>query len=241
MKEKVDDFLWKIFEKVGPFILGASTMTLLGAIASAIMSPIIEIDRVSKKDSHTIIPKITYEQVLESEPKFMEKGEHAIAVKGKFYEQEQQQLPVPDGYELRGINYDIGLSHTILYVNTDTVLCYPTGETETGEFVYQDICTPVSGQKEKEAQNQDRNFEIGEHIIIAPIRAESTMQFEFHEGYEVIDIDAYAGSAQSYDGCIVYMNTVPVRVHADKKDKKTGEWIYNQFGTPVEKEKIKTR
>ncbi|MBQ6134752.1 MAG: hypothetical protein IJI60_00365 [Bacilli bacterium] len=221
-------------------IIGLLPLTLIALILNKIMG-LTGLDGVKEKDSHTIIPKTTYEQVLESEPEFMEKGKHAIAIKSNFKEQEQQQLPVPDGYELKGINYDIGLSHTILYVNTETVLCYPTGETETGEFVYQDICTPVSGKKEKEEHTQDRDFEIGEHVIIAPIHVESTMQFEFHEGYEVIDIDAYAGSGGSYDGCIVYKNTVPVRVHANKRNKKTSEWIYDQFGTPIEKEKIKTR
>lgn len=238
MKEKLRNFLWKI----GPYVLAIIAITPMGLLLNKIWELSAEGSRVSSKDSHTKIQKITYEQVLESEPSFMEKGEHAIAVKSEFDTKEKQQLPVPNGYELRGINYDIGLSHTILYVNTETVLCYPTGETETGEFVYQDICTPISGQEEKEEQSEDRDFEVGEHVIIAPIRlSEKNMQFEFHEGYEVIDINAYYGTDILYDGCIVYKNTVPVRVHASGKNKKTGEFVYNQFGTPIEKEKIKTR
>ena len=240
MKQKIKDILFET-RMIGGFLTIFVGMLYIGSKIFMILEAPF---RVSEKDSHTIIPKEKQEQVLEEEPEFMDIGEHAIAVDYDIDVDMQQQLSVPDGYELRGIVKDSGIS-SVLYVNTKPVLCKPTGVTKDGEPDYGDLCTPVEEQPLIESYEDVRDFEVGEHVITAPIRVDTygrkTMQFEYHEGYEVISMTASTSGRYVHDddGCIVYRNVVPVRATATAVD--SSGYIFGDFGVLIEKGKVKTR
>lgn len=87
-------------------------------------------------------------------------------------------------------------------------------------------------QKYKNATEITQTYEENDHIIEVPIKwdgiSEETMEVEYHEGYEIIEVT---------NGNAVYRNTEPVIATGLMFEDGTTE--FTSFGTVIEKEKTK--
>ena len=87
-------------------------------------------------------------------------------------------------------------------------------------------------QKYKNATEITQTYEESEHIIEAPIQwdgiSEDTIDIEYHEGYEIIEVT---------NGNAVYRNTEPVIATGLMFEDGTTE--FTSFGTIIENEKTK--
>ncbi len=178
-------------------------------------------------------PTIKLEQTIDETEAItteFEKGEHIIAVEIDNPHDTISQIPYHAGYKFKGLAYDSSLKYA-LYVNDETVSCVSNGTDSAGNYVYTDFGKP------KETTQESDIFDSGDHVITVPITYHSNnVQFEYHDGYEAIDIAEYVcGRLGIYGGgFIVYANTVPVKCEKNQN----GEYV--EFGTPIEKEKVKT-
>ena len=133
----------------------------------------------------------------------------------------------------------VGISSTkngscILYVNDQVVEMNSNGEYLTGELFYGGfgyVLDKDIEQKEIKIYETTIEYAPGTHIISETINDPSKheMQFEGHDGYEVIGISAStSGKSNSFDGaCLLYVNTDTVVCEKDTVE----------FGTP-KKEKL---
>ena len=87
-------------------------------------------------------------------------------------------------------------------------------------------------QKYKNATEITQTYEENEHIIESPIQwdgiSEDTIDIEYHEGYEIIEVT---------NGNAVYRNTEPVIATGLMFEDGTTE--FTSFGTVIEEEKTK--
>ena len=96
-------------------------------------------------------------------------------------------------------------------------------------------------QYEEELQtNEEKVFQPGEHVMVDDyVNYEKGLnQIVTHDGYEVFDIQNISHT-DFFD--VFYVNKVPVTCKATSYDSKTHEFLYEDFGTPLEKEKIYTK
>ena len=151
------------------------------------------------------------------------------------------------GYEPIGISITAhGMSDnvfgggTIIYSNVDEVECLSNLVDEKGNYLYLNFGTPVYTVEEEYNINENiKSFDVGQHIISIPISEENRfeqLQYEFHEGYEVVGIATTAYG--KYDnifggGVLLYKNITPVKCIR-------GDNGYTSFGIPLETEKNKT-
>lgn len=165
-------------------------------------------------------------------------GEHIISVPyQEVIKERNAQMPYHEGYEVLSLSMDFGGRGSILYVNTDTVICTATGMNEEGNYVYSDFGTPQNPVIHEE-NDGITIFDTGEHVIAKPISnpTDDNQQYPTQEGYEVIGMDFYTTNTSGFygGGWVLYRNTTPVVCV-----KTDGE--YNTFGTPIENNKELTR
>ena len=157
--------------------------------------------------------------------------EHIISTSIELDKGKISQIPYHDGYRLQGITIDSN-GKTAVYVNTKNVWCISNGKDKDNNDVYNEF-----GISEDFKTSKDY-YETYEHVLAVPISdpSDKNIQYEYHEGYEVIDIAAYVfGRYQAYgNGYIIYSNNVPVKCERDENDKCL------DFGTPITTEKVKT-
>ena len=191
---------------------------------------------------------VTKEMVCEKTSKIFKIGEHIISV------------PISNDFDIRNenIQYEyhagyepIGISATaygkfsnnfggasIVYANTEEVQCDSYIVDENNNNLYTSFGIPVSGIKPK--QNDKGEFDIGEHIISVPISNDfdirnENIQYEYHEGYELVGIatTAYGMLSNNFGGgALLYKNIVPVKCTFQGNG-------YTTFGVPQEKVKSK--
>ena len=216
-----------IFEDTGikaALAVIASGLTLIGAITMG--NDFLENNSVSEAVDPTI--KVEKELTKEPIPKEFEKGEHTIAVQINVPIDKIGQIPYYEGYKFVGVSYDSNIRYAI-YTNEEKVLCSPTGTDMSGKYVYNNFGT-------LEEQKQEKDFyDVGQHIITVPInRPNDNMQYEYHEGYEVVDMVAMNTKWKYLGGFVVYANTVPVKGTTDQNGQSL------RFLKPVETEKDNT-
>lgn len=196
------------------------------------------------------LTEIEYEH-LEETKKTFDIGEHIISVPVNDPTLDIQQYEYHDGYKCVGLSscangsgYIFGGAHA-LYVNEYPVECYGTVN-DKGLLLYDNFGTPLNFVKEENISNDtSKVFNTGEHIISVPIdnfTKNSSLQYQYYEGYEPIDIAHTSyGSIGSYNsGAIMYVNTEPVKCSATHYDED-GKTYYLAFGVPVELEKTRAK
>ena len=187
------------------------------------------------KDNVAMKPQTTIDEE-DKQQRIFKEGEHIISttdIKPFLYDKTKTvQVPSHEGYEVLDVSID-GANGTILYVNTEEVICTATGMNDSNEYVYTEF-----GVTQNTNNKDEGMFDVGEHVIAKPISNPTieTQQYPQQEGYEIIGIDFYSyGSNQNYGGgWIIYRNTVPV------KCIKTDDG-YIMFGTPQEDNKVLTK
>lgn len=188
-------------------------------------------------------------QVLARETTHFEKGEHIISVpilESEDIRLRNYQYEAHPGYDVVGISITAHGMHdnkfgggAIVYINSEEVDCSTNLKDSDDNYVYLYFGTPKTLEEEKQIEGE---FGIGEHIISIPISCDndnrkSEVQYEYHEGYEVVGM---ATSARGkFDnvfggGVILYKNIVPVVCVLDENG-------YTTFGTPKEIEKNLSR
>lgn len=191
------------------------------------------------------IPNVIYGQDSNIESivsKTFEAGEHIISVPIGDPTKDVIQHNFYPGYKCMGMatsaygDFNTFAGACLLYVNDTEVIC----SSENGK-TFTDFGTPVNYEKFENtiAQDGERTFGVGEHIISIPIPdpTDDVVQYVSYDGYEAIDIATSAhGRLESFAGAaILYVNTVPVKCMPTTKDD--GNYKYLTFGTPIEPEK----
>ena len=180
--------------------------------------------------SHTSVTAL-YADVKEFNP-----GEHIISVPYKEIENRKvndkstpRELPYHPGYRIVGMSQG-----SILYINTEKVICTSTDLDKDNKYVYDSFGIP-EGYENPTSENTDtKTFGIGEHVILKPITdpRKETRQYLYVEGYEVIDISAQSSSLDLYEGgYILYRNIETVECTKTEKG-------YNNFGKVVNNKKL---
>lgn len=101
--------------------------------------------------------------------------------------------------------------------------------------------TPDDGIPYETIEDDDKLFLPGEHIIAVGIEdpTECSKTYEGHPGYKPVGISCakYGDEILEYyySGYMLFENVVEVKAQATGTDGK-GNYIYNNFGTPVEYE-----
>lgn len=110
----------------------------------------------------------------------------------------------------------------------------------------------LSGCSSKNNNNEDESiiiedrgietklFGVGEHIISVPVSNPiyNAMQYQYHEGYEVVGIATADFNNTHAGACVLYVNKEPVT--CTLTEIKDGKELYLSFGVPVEKEMTKS-
>lgn len=196
-------------------------------------------------NSHNSDELITTEISQNYESKVFNVGEHIISVPIKDPTSKIKQYDYHEGYKVVGIatsNYE----HTfggacIIYENEYPVECYSTSVDKNGTHIYENFGHPIDfyrGETNKTETTKD--FNVGEHIISIPIKnpTSENKQYEYHEGYTVAGI-ATSKLGHTFGGaCLLYVNTQPVTCTLTKNEDNVE--LYLSFGTPIEKDKVKT-
>lgn len=204
------------------------------------------------KDSNT---KEDSAIIVQDSTKYFDIGEHIISIPIDSDESshlvpihkvfsEVKQYEYHEGYKAVGIAvschaYSYG-GACIIYENEYPVECHSTSIDENGNSIYKDFGRPIDFQREETTKTSNtKDFNIGEHIISIPIKdpTSEAMQYEYHEGYEVIGI---ATSDYAYDfggACILYVNTQSVTCTIT--ESSDNQELYLSFGIPLEKETIR--
>lgn len=175
-------------------------------------------------------------------------GEHYVSIPmSEDITKEVTEITSPPGYEVMSVSHssfgqttDRFAGGTILYVNTEPVLCETNLYSEDGEVPFLYFGTPVNQDNTKTNNDYIREFGIGEHVLLVPFTEDATMynnQYFYHEGYEIIGISvsAYGKTTDRFaTGLVIYKNNVPVNVSKSENG-------YVSFGTPVEEVKELTK
>ena len=90
------------------------------------------------------------------------------------------------------------------------------------------------------AEAEDKMFDEGEHIIAVDIEdpTSSMKEYRVQDGYKPLGISTSGYGQNGYHfgkAFILYENTTPVMAHPTDKNLD-GEYIYEEFGYPLEKE-----
>lgn len=185
--------------------------------------------------------------IIQTETTIYDIGEHILSVP---IEEDIRtcnfQYEYHPGYEPVGIslkaygqifnNYGGG---AILYSNTEPVECCSIQTSSSDEFLSLDFGTPLSiKQTDEDKKEKIKEFGVGEHIISIPLTSDNStdnIQYEYHEGYEVVGI-ATTSYGQRFNnfggGVILYKNITPVKCNLADNG-------YTMFGIPFETEKTK--
>ena len=186
------------------------------------------------------------EQQLITQKKVFNVGEHIISVPVKDLGYTIEQYEYHKGYRVVGIATSTAQYSTrgtyILYVNEYPVECHSSNVDGNGNYIYTDFGTPQGYYEEETIETETtKEFNPGEHIISIPIEDQvySSVEYEYHEGYEPVGI-ATSYRKFSYDkGCILYVNTE--KVTCTKTITEDGNEQYLTFGIPNEKPLTRTR
>ncbi len=159
-------------------------------------------------------------------------GEHIILKRINLKGKKIIQLPYHESYSLKGLTADRYVSMAV-YVNNEDVIAESNENGEFNDF-------GISCNSVEKNENVDADYvlyEPGQHILAVPISNpfESYPQVEYIDGYDVIDVVAYYHKLAYGGGYIIYVNSDKVKCEVSN-DK--GECL--TFGTPIEKEKVKT-
>ena len=187
------------------------------------------------------------ERIVNSESyknKTLDIGEHTISVpyKDKDPTREIIQYPYYAGYKAVGIaaKADRGsyISSCIVYQNEYPVECHGMDLDNNGNIIY-DFGNPIGYEKPEGYQTRLlKLFNPGEHILSIPFKDDTVtkrpMQYEYHEGYEIVGVASYYYDGGNDRSCVLYVNTEPV-LCAITEEKK-GEERYITFGQVVKKE-----
>lgn len=204
------------------------------ALTVGLGSYVLSENQSSKIPSTKVITEATEEFWKEFEP-----GKHVISIpiKNTLREEKIVEYPYHEGYQCIGFDADIE-GGCLLYINTETVWCKSTGKNNRKKYVFTDFGEVESNNIIIENNNDTKIYEVGEHIISLPITnpLNTNQQYEYHEGYEIIDIAFYTdGKYQEYKGgAIIYRNTEKVECK-----KEFGK--YQSFGKPIEKTNVKKK
>lgn len=186
--------------------------------------------------------------ILEMQPKHFEIGEHIISIPIKEDVRDKNcQYEYHEGYEPVGISltaYGRAAGYfgsgSIIYANVTEVDCLYSQADKDGNPVYLDFGTPTyENETENIVEGNIKEFGVGEHIISIPLKEdneENNIQYEYHEGYEIVGIASTAcgrSTRHFSGGVLLYKNIVPVKcINTDDG--------YTNFGIPTEMEKTKT-
>lgn len=189
---------------------------------------------------------ITIENSQDFEKKVFNIGEHIISVPINEPVYEVKQYNYHEGYKVVGIatscyayNFD---GACIIFENEYPVECYSTSTDKNGNHTYENFGHPINFHREETNKTSNtKDFNIGEHIISIPIKEKTNskiMQYEYHEGYEVVGIATADAAYSTIGSCVLYVNTQPVT--CTLTENKDNNELYLSFGVPLEKEKTKT-
>lgn len=191
------------------------------------------------------LPDSQIEDVQATLTKTFAPGEHIISVPISDPTKEVVQYAYHMGYKCLGMGTStygrlrcFG-GACLLYVNEVEVEC----ESKNGK-TFTEFGTPLSFEKEATIMLEDgtKTFDVGQHILSVPLDdpTDRNVQYQFYEGYEVLDIAISAyGDLECYGGgAILYSNVVPVI--CTPIITKNNEYQYVNFGTPAEPEEILT-
>lgn len=216
-------------------LLLAGTIAVTGATLSGCSE--------SKEEIYADQPTV----VIQNSTKHFGIGEHIMSVPiEKNITSSSYQYEYHPGYEPIGISatahgdgFDFWGGGAILYSNIEEVDCTVTKTDKNGNVMFLDFGIPTYGSVAVNGTNGDtKEFGIGEHIISIPISKDNrsnNIQYEYHDGYEVVGIATAAhGDAFNFfsGGALLYKNVVPVTC-------TRGDKGYTTFGTPIESEKTK--
>ena len=177
-------------------------------------------------------------------------GEHIISVPiEENFKFDNFQHEYYEGYEPVGISLathasflgSTNVKGTIIYSNVEEVNCSSSLIDEDGNYLYLDFGTPLYysyDENDFKSKGNIKEFDIGEHIISVPITEDNrnnNMQYDYHEGYEVVGMATTMSSdfPTVFDGVLLYKNIIPVKCLL----KDNG---YTEFGIPIELLKKKT-
>lgn len=185
-----------------------------------------------------------------STKKVFEVGEHIVSVPIGEPSDYITQYYGKDGYKCVGMGVS-GLGQfgyyfggaCLLFVNDEVVEAEANDMDDNGKFAYEMFGTPVSKENELNyISDSEKIFNVGEHILAITISKDPTQdifQYQYHEGYEIVDISTTAYGKYGYSfgrAYILYTNTVPVKCAGTNTNEK-GEQEYLSFGIPVEIDK----
>jgi len=183
--------------------------------------------------------RVFQESTQEYGADLLDVGKHIISVPIKDPVYNIMQYNYHPGYKVVGITSS-SLLYTfngacLVYVNEYPVECNCTDVDKNGNRIYGKFGKPIGYERKETDKNE---FNPGEHIISVPIDDApyyGITQFEYHEGYEVVGM-ASSSSGYFFDGgCVLYVNTVPVKCTLTKVED--GKELYLSFGTPMEETK----
>ncbi len=101
-------------------------------------------------------------------------------------------------------------------------------------------------EKQVDSEIKEKVFDVGEHIIskeyyYSPFEG-TKYQYECPVGYEVLDIETTSKfRGTTYGVLVVYKNKESVLCKSTNYDTEKEEFLYEDFGTPIQKDKIYTK
>ena len=161
------------------------------------------------------------------------------------YEEIIEEISAETGFSINQIKKIIGQDEFDIYKNWSEKYNKSLDEVKylikNKLYEYIEIQGPYSIEF-NELDNSEKTFEPGEHMIIITFgNIQTNTQLPYIEGYKAISISESSyripsGTVKS-NMSILYINEVQVLAKATRKDEKTGEYIYQRFGTPTNLEK----
>lgn len=197
-------------------------------------------------DRGELITIETYNNYSGDRKKLFGVGEHIISVRVKGNPiNSVRQYEYHDGYKVVGMSTSaLGFSYSgtcLIYENEYPVECSSNKKDANDNYVYSDFGQPIDfSRNETEQRESIKEFNAGEHIISVPINdpTKGAMQYQYHEGYEVVGIAAADYSRSHAGACVLYVNKQPVA--CTLTEIEDGKELYLSFGVPVEKEMTKS-
>ena len=160
-------------------------------------------------------------------------GEHTISIPVQVESQEKiMQVEAHPGYDPISISVDYSNPMSIAFTNNEEVICTSFTIDEEGKYIYTDFGTPVSGKEYSSSRTKMKEFEVGQHLVLEPLKydyRDKNMQYENHEGYKIIGINGCDYRGEFEYGFILYENTVRVKCPLSQDG-------YTTFGMPIENE-----
>ena len=85
----------------------------------------------------------------------------------------------------------------------------------------------------------EKIFQVGEHVVKIPLGDKTIEEIRQYDAYEAYKLDGIF-EQNTESAYIKYVNIQPVKCNASHYDEK-GNYLYLDFGSPVELENLKTR